>query len=922
MIFRLRSIQAKLLLPTLLIALSTNIFAQATFQEVIGTSFIFDYEGSVSFADIDGDNDQDLLITGTDGAQWLSKLYTNDGNGNFTLVVGTPFDAVFSSASKFVDVDGDNDQDLFIAGLSGSQRITKLYINNGGGIFTLATGTSFVGVDKVSIASADIDGDNDIDIFIMGHTGSQAISKLYINDGNGVFTLVTGTSLVDAYGGDVAFADIDGDNDQDILITGGGNTSQRTSKLYVNDGIGNFTLVTGTPFDDVNSSSIAFADVDGDNDQDVLITGSTTSQITKLYLNNGNGIFYLDSGTPFDPVTVGSVKFADIDNDNDVDLLITGRSGSSQIAKLYVNDGSGVFTLVTGTPFDGIQYGDVAFVDIDGDNDQDVLISGEGFQNITKLYENICHVKRANTTDTICLGSNYIFPDNYTATIFSDTSHISTLQGVLGCDSIITSDIYILRIANATVDYVCDTTSLYVTGDLTSYTWSGSVQNGVSFTPPDGVSTYYVSGVTTQGCSVQDSITINKAEPSYKAVIVNGTPQGNPGDLCEGTQVTLGANYNATASWGNVTWGAGTPTGTFIPAPNSSYYFTVTHPFGCIDTAKFTLAIYPLPTVGYIATPSTIVCEGDQVNLTGTGISPVNSSTYLWYQGATNVSTYYYDFTATTSANYIVVGTDVNGCSRSTTVQITVNLNPIVTIGSFVQDPICLKDNPVTLPVGMPSGGTYSGSGVVSNSTFNPNWSGGIGFHAINYMYTDGNGCKADATKMIEVIGSPSFSYQTNGNSVTLNSSMSCANYYWNFGDGNTNSLTLNPAYTYTVDGTYSVCLVCDDIVQCVSCVNLTFPSNVSGSIDGVVGVDEIDKEDGFSVYPNPSTGKFNLIYDTELRGKEVRIYTISGQLIDTVVLNTHNNSVMIDISGIENGIYFLKLQGDKSTIVKKIIKQ
>ncbi|MEM7374581.1 MAG: T9SS type A sorting domain-containing protein [Bacteroidota bacterium] len=54
-------------------------------------------------------------------------------------------------------------------------------------------------------------------------------------------------------------------------------------------GGGTFTEMTGTPFEGVEASSIAFADVDGDNDQDVLITGQNSSfaRISKLYTNDG-----------------------------------------------------------------------------------------------------------------------------------------------------------------------------------------------------------------------------------------------------------------------------------------------------------------------------------------------------------------------------------------------------------------------------------------------------------------------------------------------------------------------------------------------------------------------------------------------------------------------------------------------------------
>lgn len=87
--------------------------------------------------------------------------------------------------------------------------------------------------------------------------------------------------------GTIAFADIDNDNDQDVLITGTNNLNQNIAKLYNNDGAGNFAEITGTPFSGGIAGAFAFADVDNDNDQDVIITG-TSSDSSKLYTNDGS----------------------------------------------------------------------------------------------------------------------------------------------------------------------------------------------------------------------------------------------------------------------------------------------------------------------------------------------------------------------------------------------------------------------------------------------------------------------------------------------------------------------------------------------------------------------------------------------------------------------------------------------------------
>ena len=336
-----------LLVVIFTILLSSYSFSQPIEFELLRPSFdyLVGVQGSsTAFADIDGDNDQDMLITGQHNSyQYTSRLYSNDGNGNFTEVYGTPFDGVGYGSIAFADVDGDNDLDLLITGENNAaQRISKLYTNDGNGNFTVVSGTPFVGVRYSSIAFADIDGDNDQDVLITGeNTPYNSSTKLYTNDGNGNFTEASGTPFVDIRLGSIAFADIDGDNDQDVLITGQGNSNLRNSKLYSNDGNGNFTEVSGTPFIDVRISSIAFADVDGDNDQDVIITGENNpwQYISKLYSNDGNGNFSEVNATPFDGVGYSSIAFADVDSDGDPDVLITGSNSSDQqVANLNIND--------------------------------------------------------------------------------------------------------------------------------------------------------------------------------------------------------------------------------------------------------------------------------------------------------------------------------------------------------------------------------------------------------------------------------------------------------------------------------------------------------------------------------------------------------------------------------------------------------
>jgi len=305
------------------------------------------------------------------------------------------FEGVEYGSTSFADIDGDNDQDVLIIGMNNYEpKMAKLYVNDGSGNFSEVTDCSIKGGYRGSMAFADVDGDNDPDVLISGlNELNEKIAYLYINDGSGHFTKESNTPFNKVAYGSIAFADIDGDNDPDVLMTGENNSDNPIAKLYINDGNGHFSEVTDCPFPGVTYSSVTFADMDGDDDPDVLISGKNNSNqgISKLYMNDGSGHFSEATNTPFEGVYRGSVAFADMDGDNDPDLLITGYDNSkSPISKLYINNGNADFTELTDTPFEGVYSSSVALADMDGDHNTDVLIMGmnSSSEQTTKLYLN------------------------------------------------------------------------------------------------------------------------------------------------------------------------------------------------------------------------------------------------------------------------------------------------------------------------------------------------------------------------------------------------------------------------------------------------------------------------------------------------------------------------------------------------------
>ncbi|MDC1203949.1 T9SS type A sorting domain-containing protein [Salibacteraceae bacterium] len=379
----------------LLTVLTLNSFSQSITVELNTTQTLQDSDaGSVAYADIDLDGDNDLLITGNGPTTGVtSTLYENDGSGNFTAVSQPAIVNVYNGAAEFADVDSDGDMDLMMTGNTSSPSATaNLYINDGTGNFTISSGTPFEASNSGDIDFGDIDGDSDLDLIMTGLDASgNAFSKLYLNDGMGIFTLVSGTSFTPVWSSSTEFIDVDNDGDLDLLICGANSSGASTTNMYENNGTGTFSLVAGVPFDNVQFGDIAFGDTDNDGDLDILIVGQNDSSqyIAKLYINSGTS-FSLLSNTPFPGTFLHSASFADFNNDGKLDLLHVGNASNGLIGHIYENQGFNNFTLADST-LRGSYNGSHIVADLNGDNKMDIVTTGTSFTSpfrAPKIYFN------------------------------------------------------------------------------------------------------------------------------------------------------------------------------------------------------------------------------------------------------------------------------------------------------------------------------------------------------------------------------------------------------------------------------------------------------------------------------------------------------------------------------------------------------
>lgn len=254
-------------------------------------------------------------------------------------------------------------------------------------VFT-QTSDSLVAMANAGISWGDIDNDGDLDLAYSGETGSSCAPfvgcysdpDLFIlrnNNGSMNIEHVTNGAI---HEGELHWIDNDNDGVLELFITGQDEVSGRNrNRLLENDGIGALTPAFDlTP--PLGEASTDWADVDNDGDMDVIITGrefNSPFKKTFLYLNQqnqGDYYFELAENNDFTAVENGDASFADYDNDGDMDVLISGATDVDFVSHLYQNN-DGVFSFVN-TPFSGRSEVDAEWADYDSDGDLDLAIVG------------------------------------------------------------------------------------------------------------------------------------------------------------------------------------------------------------------------------------------------------------------------------------------------------------------------------------------------------------------------------------------------------------------------------------------------------------------------------------------------------------------------------------------------------------------
>ncbi|MFM9945142.1 MAG: PKD domain-containing protein [Bacteroidia bacterium] len=426
---------------------------------------------------------------------------------------------------------------------------------------------------------------------------------------------------------------------------------------------------------------------------------------------------------------------------------------------------------------------------------------------------------------------------------------------------------------------------------------------------------------TSNGCS--QTLTRN-AQQFARPVAKFSLPQV----LCDKTDITF--TNGSTIAIGNMgyTWNFGDGAVSGFANPVHSYAtpgpkvvkMKVVSEFGCADSATKTLVLSEAPNANFNYSSA---CNLSPTAFTFTGSQPSGSlTTFLWDfagEGISNVENPNKLFSVTGKKLITLTLTSLNKCSDKISKEIDVKLQ---SKANFDVADVCMGEEVV-----------FTNKSSVAAGSLIYNWKFGDGFtsasQAPRHLYTAGTsqtynvtlvaivpgGCSDSINKPVTVNTKPNadFTFSTSGRLVNFNAAQpGNTTYQWNFGEGGTSS---NPSAQYHYLNSWEsykfiACLTVVNAAGCLSksCKDVTLTN----------GVDDLDKANGISIYPNPNKGNFTITIEEPKSDISIAVYNLLGEVIKLIETNPLKSTYSVDLP-VANGIYLVKITNGGMIFTQKV---
>lgn len=367
--------------------------------------------------------------------------------------------------------------------------------------------------------------------------------------------------------------------------------------------------------------------------------------------------------------------------------------------------------------------------------------------------------------------------------------------------------------------------------------------------------------------------------------------------ICQGDSVLLsvpvqsGVTYQWKNTSGNI---ANAQSNTYYAKNASNYYVELNGGTNCTSTSLTTsVTVLAKPTLTVSASSSSI-CAGQTATLSATG----SSASYSWTAGP---SAAVYTVNPTTNRTYTITGTSANGCNTKSTITLTVNPLPVVTINTNDAS-ICIGESTVLSANGATTYSWTNNSATSTSISVSP---------TVTTAYSvtgTSNGCSSAKVAFVNVSAEPIVSVTSNnsqicvGQNAILTASSSVSNYVWSNGQTG-NSIVVSPSVTttYTVSVDNGFCSKSTVFTQTVSACTT---------------IEELGLNYSVTVFPNPFTSQLSIISNNSEK-LDTKVYNVLGELIYSEIKFDSNNFI-IETYNWKVGIYFISINNTTFKLLKQ----
>lgn len=283
---------------------------------------------------------------------------------------------------------------------------------------------------------------------------------------------------------------------------------------------------------------------------------------------------------------------------------------------------------------------------------------------------------------------------------------------------------------------------------------------------------------------------------------------------------------------------------------------------GCSDTITSAVTVYPLPVSSFVASSA---CNTHQNTFTDNSFSNggiINSWNWDYGDGSPNANTQntqhiYGAITNTTQYPITLTVTDINGCTRDSSKNVTVYPLPVV---GFEHPSVCQGRFLHFIDTSFSNGGTLNNwtwnfnDGTTLNGVTNPShlfpYQNDASTFNVSLLVEDTNGCTDSTIIPVNIFGQPNANFSSMAacsgfpsifTDLSLPNTATISQWEWDFGDGTGGSNIQNPSYSYgstTAVTTYNVELMVQDFNGCrdtISYLTTIYPSPIASFISDTI---------------------------------------------------------------------------------------